>query len=101
MRYAAGMEIFVRVVEKGNFSAAAVELINAIVNPTLPTMGDKSLGTVVKTAAFGAFISLLLSKPIAKWSAGLQMIDQPRNADEIANNPLGLLISDFSWSRER
>jgi type IV secretion system protein VirB5 len=26
---------------------------------------------------------------------------RPRNADEIANNPLGLLISDFSWSRER
>jgi type IV secretion system protein VirB5 len=25
----------------------------------------------------------------------------PRNADEIANNPLGLLISNFSWSRER
>jgi len=25
----------------------------------------------------------------------------PRNADEIANNPLGLLISEFSWSRER
>lgn len=25
----------------------------------------------------------------------------PRNADEIANNPMGLLISDFSWSRER
>lgn len=25
----------------------------------------------------------------------------PRNSDEIANNPLGLLISDFSWSRER
>lgn len=25
----------------------------------------------------------------------------PRNADEIAANPLGLLISDFSWSRER
>lgn len=24
----------------------------------------------------------------------------PRNADEIAVNPLGLLISDFSWSRE-
>jgi type IV secretion system protein VirB5 len=26
---------------------------------------------------------------------------RPRNADDIANNPLGLLISDFSWSRER
>jgi type IV secretion system protein VirB5 len=25
----------------------------------------------------------------------------PRNADDIAVNPLGLLISDFSWSRER
>jgi len=25
----------------------------------------------------------------------------PRNADEIVNNPLGLVISDFSWSRER
>jgi type IV secretion system protein TrbF len=25
----------------------------------------------------------------------------PRNGDDIAVNPLGLLISDFSWSRER
>ncbi len=25
----------------------------------------------------------------------------PRTADQIASNPLGLLISDFSWSRER
>ncbi len=31
----------------------------------------------------GAIISLLMSKPIAKWtSMGLHMIDQPRNADE-------------------
>ena len=30
----------------------------------------------------GAIISLLMSKPIAKWSSGLQMIDQPRNQDE-------------------
>src|SRR6476661_5285545 len=30
----------------------------------------------------GAFISLLLSKPIAKWSSGVQVIAQPRNADE-------------------
>jgi Type IV secretory pathway, TrbF components len=26
---------------------------------------------------------------------------QPRNADEVAINPIGLLISDFSWSRVR
>ena len=25
----------------------------------------------------------------------------PHTADDIANNPLGLLITDFSWSRER
>jgi len=30
----------------------------------------------------GATISLLISKPMAKWSSGVQVIDQPRNADE-------------------
>jgi heat shock protein HtpX len=30
----------------------------------------------------GAFISLLISKPMAKWSMGVQVIDQPRNASE-------------------
>jgi len=30
----------------------------------------------------GAFISLLISKPVAKWSAGVRIINQPANADE-------------------
>ena len=30
----------------------------------------------------GAFISLLISKPVAKWSSGVQVIAQPGNADE-------------------
>jgi heat shock protein HtpX len=30
----------------------------------------------------GAFISLLMSKPMAKWSTGAHVIDAPRNADE-------------------
>lgn len=30
----------------------------------------------------GAIISLLISKPVAKWSAGVQVIEQPQNADE-------------------
>ena len=30
----------------------------------------------------GAFISLLISKPVAKWSSGVQVITQPSNADE-------------------
>jgi polyribonucleotide nucleotidyltransferase len=43
----------------GPSAEAAIERINAIANPTLPKVGDRFLGTVVKTAAFGAFISLL------------------------------------------
>jgi polyribonucleotide nucleotidyltransferase len=43
----------------GPSAEAAVEQINAIANPTMPKVGDRFLGTVVKTAAFGAFISLL------------------------------------------
>jgi polyribonucleotide nucleotidyltransferase len=43
----------------GPSAEAAVDRINAIANPTMPKVGDKFLGTVVKTAAFGAFISLL------------------------------------------
>lgn len=30
----------------------------------------------------GAIISLLISKPVAKWSSGVQVIQQPSNADE-------------------
>jgi polyribonucleotide nucleotidyltransferase len=43
----------------GPSAAAAVERINAIANPTQPKVGEMFLGTVVKTAAFGAFVSLL------------------------------------------
>ncbi|MGC9666409.1 polyribonucleotide nucleotidyltransferase [Planosporangium sp. 12N6] len=43
----------------GPSAEAAVERINAIANPTLPKVGDRFLGTVVKTAPFGAFVSLL------------------------------------------
>jgi heat shock protein HtpX len=30
----------------------------------------------------GAFISLLISKPVAKWSSGVRVINNPQNADE-------------------
>ena len=38
---------------------AAIAMINAIANPQLPKVGERFLGTVVKTTAFGAFVSLL------------------------------------------
>lgn len=46
----------------GPSAEAAIDLINAIANPQLPKVGERFLGTVVKTAAFGAFVSLLPGK---------------------------------------
>ncbi|WNV89778.1 polyribonucleotide nucleotidyltransferase [Umezawaea sp. Da 62-37] len=43
----------------GPSAEAAIDMINAIANPQLPKVGERFLGTVVKTAAFGAFVSLL------------------------------------------
>ena len=42
----------------GEAADAAIEKINAIANPQLPQTGERFLGTVVKTVAFGAFVSL-------------------------------------------
>lgn len=43
----------------GEAADAAIEKINSIANPQLPKVGERFLGTVVKTTAFGAFVSLL------------------------------------------
>lgn len=40
------------------------------------------LGFALVMGFGGAIISLLISKPMAKWSAGVQIIEQPRNQDE-------------------
>jgi polyribonucleotide nucleotidyltransferase len=48
--------------EDGLSAQAAVDRINAIANPQMPKVGERFLGTVVKTAAFGAFVSLLPGK---------------------------------------
>jgi polyribonucleotide nucleotidyltransferase len=42
----------------GPTAEAARSAINAIANPHLPEVGERYLGTVVKTTNFGAFISL-------------------------------------------
>ena len=46
----------------GPSAEAARNAINQIANPTMPEVGERYLGTVVKTAAFGAFISLVPGK---------------------------------------
>jgi heat shock protein HtpX len=40
------------------------------------------LGFALVMGFGGAIISLLISKPMAKWTSGVQVIEQPRNADE-------------------
>jgi polyribonucleotide nucleotidyltransferase len=46
----------------GTAAEAARAMINAIANPQMPEIGERYLGTVVKTAAFGAFVSLMPGK---------------------------------------
>ncbi|WP_350295342.1 protease HtpX [Limnohabitans sp. Rim8] len=40
------------------------------------------LGFALVMGFGGAFISLLISKPVAKWSSGVQVIEQAQNADQ-------------------
>lgn len=58
----------------GESAQAAIDKINAISNPQLPVKGQRFVGTVVKTTAFGAFVSLLPGKDglvhISKLGAG-------------------------------
>ena len=46
----------------GEAAQAAKDAINQIANPTMPEIGERYLGTVVKTTNFGAFISLMPGK---------------------------------------
>jgi polyribonucleotide nucleotidyltransferase len=46
----------------GASAEAARAAINAIANPHMPEVGERFLGTVVKTTTFGAFVSLLPGK---------------------------------------
>jgi polyribonucleotide nucleotidyltransferase len=43
----------------GPSAESAKSAINAIANPHIPEVGERFLGTVVKTTTFGAFVSLL------------------------------------------
>ena len=53
--------VFIGAVD-GPSAEAARAAINAIANPQMPEVGERFMGTVVKTTTFGAFISLLPGK---------------------------------------
>ncbi|MBM9461402.1 polyribonucleotide nucleotidyltransferase [Nocardioides sp. zg-536] len=46
----------------GEAAEAARAAVNAIANPTMPEVGERYLGTVVKTTNFGAFVALMPGK---------------------------------------
>ncbi len=46
----------------GDAAEQARAMVNAIANPQMPEIGERYLGTVVKTTNFGAFISLIPGK---------------------------------------
>ncbi|MHA7126512.1 polyribonucleotide nucleotidyltransferase [Janibacter indicus] len=53
--------VFIGAVD-GPSADAARNAINAIANPQMPEVGERFLGTVVKTTTFGAFVSLTPGK---------------------------------------
>ncbi|WP_336922704.1 polyribonucleotide nucleotidyltransferase [Aquipuribacter sp. SD81] len=53
--------VFIGAVD-GPSAEAARQAINQIANPTMPEVGERYLGTVVKTTTFGAFIALMPGK---------------------------------------
>ncbi|MDN5794228.1 MAG: polyribonucleotide nucleotidyltransferase [Intrasporangium sp.] len=53
--------VFIGAVD-GQSAEAARAAVNAIANPQMPEVGERFLGTVVKTTTFGAFVSLLPGK---------------------------------------
>ncbi|WP_115727063.1 polyribonucleotide nucleotidyltransferase [Actinomyces culturomici] len=46
----------------GESAEAARQMINQIANPQMPEVGERFIGTVVKTTSFGAFVSLTPGK---------------------------------------
>ncbi len=80
----------------GESAEAARAAINAIANPTMPEVGERYLGTVVKTTTFGAFVSLLPGKDgllhiseLKKLAPGKKRID---NVDEVAQVGQKILV---------
>jgi polyribonucleotide nucleotidyltransferase len=80
----------------GEAAEAARAAINAIANPQMPEVGERYLGTVVKTTTFGAFVSLLPGKDgllhiseLKKLAPGKKRIE---NVEEVAQVGQKILV---------
>ena len=69
--------------DDGESAEAARTMVNAIANPTMPEMGERYLGTVVKLTSFGAFISLLPGKDGLLHISKLRALNGGKRVEEV------------------
>lgn len=67
----------------GPSAEAARAAINAIANPQVPEVGERYLGTVVKTTTFGAFISLTPGKDGLLHISELRKLNGGKRVDDV------------------
>ena len=67
----------------GPSAEAARAAINAIANPTMPEVGERYLGTVVKTTTFGAFISLMPGKDGLLHITEIKKLNQGKRVENV------------------
>src|SRR5690625_3561367 len=68
---------------EGKEAEEARDTINAIANPQVPEVGERYLGTVVKTTNFGAFISLTPGKDGLLHISELRKLNDGKRVDEV------------------
>ncbi|HEY4534546.1 MAG TPA: polyribonucleotide nucleotidyltransferase [Enteractinococcus sp.] len=68
---------------EGKAAEEARDTINAIANPQVPEVGERYLGTVVKTTSFGAFISLTPGKDGLLHISELRKLNDGKRVDEV------------------
>jgi len=69
--------------DNGEAAEAARSMVNAIANPTMPEVGERYLGTVVKLTAFGAFVSLMPGKDGLLHISKLRSLAGGRRVDNV------------------
>lgn len=69
----------------GPSAEAARAAVNAIANPTVPEVGERYLGTVVKLADFGAFISLLPGRDGLLHISELRKLNDGKRVNQVSD----------------
>ena len=68
---------------EGSAAEAARDAINSIANPQVPEVGERYLGTVVKTTTFGAFVSLTPGKDGLLHISELRKINNGKRVEDV------------------